>query len=199
MSLGPAQKAELIDAIYTKFGVPAAAEHCHLPIRAVLDAVDEDDEFAAEVEKAVIHLTPLAEQEMFRRAIHGVENHVVSQGRLVMVTDDEGFARPLVERKYSDSLLVKFLESRNRGVYGPKVEVAHKHSGYIAVPVMDASQLQALMNAPGDEVEFLDGEYEVLASGAPRQITEKAVEADYPSSEDTEEHGLVLEDEWDIL
>lgn len=186
MTLGPAQKAELVDAIYEKFGLPAAAEHCHVKIQDVMMAVDEDKEFADKIDRAMEHLAPLAEQEMIRRAVKGTESYVVSQGRIVMITDKEtGLSSPLIERKYSDTLLTKFLESRKREVFGPKVEVSHRHSGFIAVPVMDAAQLQALMDAPGDDVVFLDAEYTELpdtASGI--EIAPGTEEDDFPPDPD---------------
>lgn len=213
--IGPAQKAELVAAIYEKCGLPAAAEHCHLKLRDVLDAVDEDDDFSAEVERAMEHLTTLGEQEMIRRAIKGTESAVVSQGRVVMVQNDEGISVVLKERKYSDSLLVKFLESRKREVYGPKVEIAHKHSGYIALPVMDAGQIQELLDKPGDDITFIDAEFEEINGVLPRAVKEAEIEEDYEGEDDPEEdeadfgpvfevratgeEELSLDQDWDIL
>ena len=183
LMLGPAQKAELLEAVYDKLGIPAAAEHCHLKISDVLDAADEDQEFAANLERAMERLTPLAEQALFERAVNGVKNYVVNQGRVVFITGADGVARPLVERKYSDGLLTKFLEARKRDTYGPKVEVTHQHSGYIAVPVMSAEELQKMLMAPGDDVEFVDADFEAIPDLRPSPVTDQEIEANYPLTE----------------
>ena len=178
--LGPAQKAELLEAVYDKLGIPAAAEHCHVKISDVLDAADADQEFADALERAMERLTPLAEQALFERAVNGVKNYVVNQGRVVFVTGTDGIARPLIERKYSDGLLTKFLEARKRNVYGPKVEVEHKHSGYLAVPVMSAEELQRMLTTPGDDVEFVDAEFEAIPDLRPQPVTDQDADLDYP-------------------
>lgn len=170
--IGPAEKAEIIDQMYEKNGLPGAVEACSLRIRDVMAAIDDDPEFADQVEKVMEHLAPLAEQELFRRAVHGTESVVVSQGRVVMVADEDGIARVLKEKKYSDTLLTKFLEARNRPVFGPKVEIQHKHEGFIAVPVMDARQLQAMLSAPGDDITFLDAEFEDITDTVPLAVSD---------------------------
>ena len=198
MSLGPAQKAELIGAIYEKLGLPAAAEHCGLSIRDVLTASDEDRDFADQIERAMEHLAPLAEQEMIRRAVHGTESYVVSQGRVVFVAGSDGISKPLIEKKYSDTLLTKFLESRNRPVFGPKVDVQHRHEGFLAVPVLTVDQLQKLLQAPDDDVVFLDAEYEVIEPSAPLAVADaSAMTADIIPDEPN--FDIAYEDEWDIL
>ena len=185
--LGPAQKAELVAAIYEHFGVPAAAKACSLQIKDVLEAADADQEFADAIERAVEHLSPMAEQEMVRRAVRGVDNYVTSQGRIVFVTGSDGIARPLKETKYSDSLLVKFLESRNRKVFGPKVEVAHKHEGFIAVPVMSAADLQKMLTAPEDDATFVDAEFSEVASLEPLVVSDAMIDADTVPDEEAAE------------
>ena len=176
--LGPAQKAELIDAIYEKFGVPAAAAHCSLSVKEVLESADADQEFADAIERAVEHLTPMAEQELIRRAVRGVDNYVTSQGRVVFITGTDGIARPLKETKYSDSLLLKFMEARKRETYGPKVEVQHKHEGFIAVPVMSAGDLQKMLTAPEDEAMFVDAEFSEVPDLSPLTVTDADGERD---------------------
>ena len=187
MALGPAQKAELVGMIYEKFGVPAAASACNLSVKEVLEAADEDQDFADAIERAVEHLAPMAEQEMLRRAVRGVDSYVTSQGRIVFITGADGIAKPLKETKYSDALLVKFLESRNRKVFGPKVEIAHKHSGFLAVPVMSATDLQKMLTAPEDDAAFVDAEFEEVEALTPLQVSDASIDADtVPDAEASE-------------
>lgn len=166
MSLGPAQKAEIIDRIYTEEGLPSACKKCDQPLRLVMDAMDEDSDFADGVNQALSRLTALGEQELFRRAVHGTESYVTSQGRLVRIPDPDlpGNTVPLIERKYSDALLTTFMKSRARETYGDKVEVHHRHSGHIAVPVISAADLMRALES-GQLLDFqpTDAEFKVLS------------------------------------
>lgn len=153
MALGPAQKAEIIDLIYVHRGIPGAAEKADLSLREVMETMDDDEDFAAKVERALNHLTAIGEQELMRRAIDGVESVVTSQGKVVNVMDELGFSTPLVERKYSDSLLSQFLKARKKAVFGDKVEVEHTHKGHIAVPVISQEALMLALES-GSPLDF---------------------------------------------
>lgn len=174
MSIGPAQKAELIDRIYSHRGLPNAVDKCGLNLREVMEEIDDDKDFAAQVDKALNHLTAIGEQELFRRAVEGVESHVVSQGKLVYapVGEDEmglPIMIPLMERKYSDGLLDKFMKARARTTFGDKLEVEHHHRGHIAVPVISQEALLAALES-GSPLDFtpqavLDAEYTMISDG----------------------------------
>lgn len=177
MAIGPAQKAELIDRIYSHRGLPNAVDKCGLSLREVMEEIDADRDFAAAVDKALTHLTAIGEQELFRRAVEGTESHVVSQGKLVYVPvgeDELGLPvmKPLMERKYSDGLLDKFMKARARTTFGDKLEVEHHHRGHIAVPVISQEALLRALET-GSPLDFtpqdvIDGTFEVV------QITDQS-------------------------
>ena len=167
MSLGPAQKAEIIDRIYTEEGLPSACKKCDQPLRLVMEEMDDDPAFKEAVNRALSHLTAVGEQELFRRAVHGTESYVTSQGRLVRIPDPDlpGNTVPLIERKYSDTLLTQLMKARARDTYGDKVEVHHRHSGHIAVPVISAADLMRALET-GQPLDFqpqsMEAEFKVL-------------------------------------
>jgi hypothetical protein len=205
MHLGPAQKSEIIDRIYSCKGIPGAAEKCDVPLRHVMEDIDDDDDFRLAVERALTHLTAVGEQELMRRAIDGTESVVTSQGRIVEIMDPEtGMKTPLIERKYSDTLLSQFMKSRSEGTYGDKLKLDVKHSGHIAVPVISQEDLmRALMT--GSRLDFkppeeaMEAEYSIIRAErdqvktAPDEAVTNDDAADFDFGHDDPE------DEWDIL
>lgn len=69
---------------------------------------DHDAEFAARLPDANEDANDTLEFAAHDRAVNGVVSYVVSQGKLVYGPDN----KPLVERKYSDSLLTLLLKAR---------------------------------------------------------------------------------------
>lgn len=223
MHLGPAQKSEIIDRIYSSRGIPAAAEKCEIPLRHVMEDIDDDPEFALGVERALKHLSAVGEQELMRRAIDGTESVVTSQGRIVEIVDHEtGLKTPLIERKYSDTLLSQFMKSRSGDTYGDKLKLDVKHSGHIAVPVISQEDLmRALME--GSRLDFkppedaMEAEYSVIRAelNATMAATSDAIVADkvvltrseemaaQPASlqdeDDFDFSDAAVTDDWDIL
>lgn len=170
--LGPAQKSEIIDLIYSELGLPAAVKKASLRLRDVMTEMEDDPDFGKAVNMALQHLSPIAEQELFRRAVKGVDSYVTSQGRLVRVPDPEhpGVTIPLIETKYSDSLLTQFMKARHAS-YGDKLQVDITHKGHIAVPVISADDLYHALEKGlsldfASEVPAIDGEYAVLTGTA---------------------------------
>lgn len=204
MHLGPAQKSEIVDRIYTSRGVPAAAEKCEVPLRHVMEDIDDDPEFGLAVERALKHLTAVGEQELMRRAIDGTESVVTSQGRIVEIVDPEtGLKSPLIERKYSDTLLSQFMKSRNETAYGDKLKLDVKHSGHIAVPVISQEDLmRALME--GSKLDFrppeeaMEAEYSVIRAERDLVLTPSTVVPDEIDAADFD-FGHDDAEDWNIL
>lgn len=101
---------------------------------------DNDEEFSAELPDAEEDANDTLEYAAYDRAVLGVETYVVSQGRIVyeeipvfdafgeQVLDDKGNpvtkrGKPLIERKYSDSLLITRLKARMPEKYREKQQV----------------------------------------------------------------------------
>lgn len=69
---------------------------------------EHDETFGFRYVEAKEQVNDLYRDEARRRALDGVETHIVSQGKLVR--DDEG--KPLVEHKYSDTMLQFIMKAR---------------------------------------------------------------------------------------
>ena len=78
-----------------------------------------DKAFAALLAEAEPDACDTLEYAAYERAVKGIESYVVSQGKLVY--DPDG--KPLVERKYSDTLLITLLKARIPEKYRDKQQI----------------------------------------------------------------------------
>ena len=155
-SLGPAEKAEVLDRLYELFTMKKVVEKTGYSLRRIMNALDSDVEFANAIQAAERHLSVIGEDELKRRAIFGVDNVVVANGRVVYVTDADGKRKPLVETKYSDALLKTYLEANRRDKFGAKLEMTTTHKGVIALPQIPIELMHIMLaQARGESVELI--------------------------------------------
>jgi len=199
--LGPAEKAEIIDALYRYFSMQKVVEKTGYDLRRIMTAVDEDPEFSNMMALAEKHLSVLGEDELKRRAIHGVESVVVANGRVVYTVVD-GVRKPMVETKYSDSLLKTYLEANRRDKFGAKLEVTTTHKGVIALPAFSPEMMQLLLaDARGEAVELIV-DREMEAGDKPEVIDAEFTVVGEAANEDAEFTGGTVPEsakEFDIL
>jgi hypothetical protein len=104
---------------------------------------DADEAFAAAWDDAMEAGVDKAEQEAFRRAVHGYEEPLTHQGHItyhvkrdkagrpvmdvnglpVLLVDDSGMPVPVTVRKHSDALLGLILKGRRKAVYSERKEL----------------------------------------------------------------------------
>ncbi len=183
--LGSAEKAEVIDALYRLFSMQKVIEATGYDLRRIMTAVDDDPEFSNALALAEKHLSVIGEDELKRRAIHGVDSVVVANGRVVYEVKD-GVRKPMVETKYSDTLLKTYLEANRRDKFGAKLEVTTTHKGVIALPAFSPEMMQLLLaDARGevvqlvvdqamdadDKPEVVDAEFTVVSDEANQDAT----------------------------
>jgi len=113
---------------------------------------DADEDFNAQLAVAEPEANDTLEYAAHDRAVNGVPSYVVSQGKMVYeeipLLDEEGKpqlnkqggqimlrGKPLIERKYSDTLLVTLLKARMPEKYKDKVEHTGKDGGPIQVEI----------------------------------------------------------------
>lgn len=109
---------------------------------------DHDEAFQAQLPDAKEDACDTLEFAAYERAVKGVESYVVSMGRIVYEEipqlDEEGkplldkqggqiilHGKPIVERKYSDSLLTTLLKANLPRKYKDKMELTGKDDGPI--------------------------------------------------------------------
>lgn len=186
--LGSAEKAEIIDALYRHFSMQKVIEATGYDLRRIMTAVDEDSEFSNALALAERHLSVLGEDELKRRAIHGVDSVVVANGRVVYEVKD-GVRRPMVETKYSDTLLKTYLEANRRDKFGAKLEVTTTHKGVIALPAFSPEMMQLLLaDARGESVQLVVDQ-EMDADDKP-----EVIDAEFSVISDAEQHPVVSDE-----
>ena len=114
-----ATREKFLAALAHDASVTAAAAAAGIGRVTAYDWRNADPEFAAAWDEAVQLGLSAAEDELIRRAVHGVRRVVVSHGRVMV--DAEG--NPIAEHQYSDPLLMFLLKSRRRDIYGDKQDV----------------------------------------------------------------------------
>lgn len=86
----------------------ASCRTANIDRKTIYEWLEKDETFSLKYRQAELDAADVIRAEMFRRAIQGVEEPVVSQGKVVR--DDQG--KPLMVRKYSDQLLTTLAKSR---------------------------------------------------------------------------------------
>ncbi|MFT9366503.1 MULTISPECIES: hypothetical protein [Gluconobacter] len=91
---------------------------------------EADPEFARAWEDAIDEATDALEAEARRRALDGHEEYVISMGQIVR---DPETGKPLMQRKFSDSLTTLLLKAHRPEKYRERHDV--QQSGAIAVTI----------------------------------------------------------------
>ena len=109
-----------LEALRQGLSVKAACEAANMGRRTAYDLRESDLDFKAAWDAAIEEGTDLLEDEARRRAFEGIDQPLVSAGKLVATA-----------RRYSDPLLVFLLKSRRPEKYRERSTV--EHSGTIDV------------------------------------------------------------------
>lgn len=98
-------------------------------------ALENDEVFAREVEIAIQIGKGEAEAALWERGVVGLRSPVVHGGKIVMVIDEEtGESKPLMEVKYSDKLLELYLKSQLSETYGEKAKIEVEGTAVLVAP-----------------------------------------------------------------
>ncbi|MGH7114212.1 MAG: hypothetical protein ACREE9_06930 [Stellaceae bacterium] len=102
------RQVKFLEALISEGTAAAAAESLGSNKARMHEARTSDPMFAAEWDKAEQATTDRLEREAWRRAIEGVQEPLVSDGRVVR-DDNE---RPISIKRHSDALLIALLQAR---------------------------------------------------------------------------------------
>lgn len=105
---------------------------------------DHDAAFKARLAEVEPDVDDTLEAAAFERAVKGVPSFVVSQGKLVYGPNK----KPLIERKYSDTLLVTLMKARMPEKYKDRSQI--EHSGAIDVSGAKEQLLERLRRVEGE-------------------------------------------------
>lgn len=163
-----AEAARLKDLFIARFeqsgNVRQSAYAVDVERRTIYDWLEKDAAFAERFRQAEIEFEDVVEGEALRRAVHGVQEPLVSMGKAVY---DDVTGEPLMVTKYSDTLLIKMLAARHRkyapqqklelsGPGGQQLRVASEHTVTLDVRSLSSAQLAilaGLLEAPGNVVD----------------------------------------------
>lgn len=135
--------------------IRASCMQAHIDRSTFYQWLNADPEFAEKYAEAEQDANDMIRAEYVRRAVKGVDEPVVSAGRLVYISDGQ----PLTIKKYSDSLLASLAKVRlpefNEKILAEPTETA---SGIAAdlLPYLDNEQLGLISELQGKIDEVLD-------------------------------------------
>ena len=124
------QRARFLESLASTGNVSASAAAVGLSRNTIYILRREDEEFADAFADAIEQATDALEAEARRRALDGVEEPVVSAGRLVV---DPQTDKPLMVRRYSDTLMVTLLKAHRPDKF--KDRAAVETSGRVVINV----------------------------------------------------------------
>ncbi|HQT38379.1 MAG TPA: hypothetical protein PK231_03065 [Acidocella sp.] len=117
------KKRAVLEALRQFPSLRAAARAARMNHTSVYHWLKTDPVFKRRYEDAIAEGVGRLEQACMQRAIDGTDSYVVSQGRVVMYD-----GKPLIEKKFSDTLAIKLLNAHGGEIYRDKqsVELATK-------------------------------------------------------------------------
>jgi hypothetical protein len=111
------RQLRFLSALAKGGSVAAAAVDANVDRASLEEARSIDRAFAREWEAAEEAATHKLEHEAWRRAVDGVPEPLISEGKLVR--DDDG--RPLSIQRYSDALLIEMLRINRPGRFAGRI------------------------------------------------------------------------------
>jgi hypothetical protein len=138
------QRERFLEALAQKPDVAAAARYAGIHRVTAYRIRDRDPEFAKAWDEADRVGMSAAEDELYRRAVEGVEKPVFYQGK-----------RCGTVREYSDTCLIFLLKSKRREVYGERQQFQHLGADGLAT---DPPKLVINLHIAGEEPVTIDHE-----------------------------------------
>ena len=110
---------------------------------------DSDPEFAKAWADAEAQAADRLEAEAYRRAVQGVERYVVSSGKIVKGED----SKPLIERHYSDQLLLALLRARSPDKFAERRQITGKNGGPVRIATLAEMTEEELLTLAAADAE----------------------------------------------
>lgn len=105
-------KQSFLKAFRASGNVAEACRNVGIARRTAYRWRKEDSDFAEDYAEAEEDAIQVLRDAAKRRGVHGWDVPVVSMGKIVMTKDEHGHDTPLLERRYSDPLLLALLKAR---------------------------------------------------------------------------------------
>jgi hypothetical protein len=144
LKLTRARQERFLKALADTGIVSAAVEIAGTSRTRVYELRKRDTAFAEAWDEAEEQAADVLEAEAWRRAVAGVQEALVSAGRVVR--DDDG--QPLAIRRYSDTLMLALLKARRPEKFKDRAVVEHDIADGLA-DRLEAARQRALAQVPG--------------------------------------------------
>jgi hypothetical protein len=118
--LTPHACARFLERLRATSNVAGSARAIGMSRRGIYDAKERDPEFSAAWDDAVETACDRLEAEAWRRGVEGVEEPIISMGKVVR--DKRG--KPMVRRQYSDHLMIALLKAHRPEKYRENVNLS---------------------------------------------------------------------------
>lgn len=150
-----AAQEKFLEAFANSANIRASCGAAGIDRSTVYQWQDSDPDFAARFDKANEDANDMIRAEYIRRAVRGIDEPIVSAGRIVYQSDGS----PLTVKKYSDSLLsslarVRLPEFKEKPAEQPQETASG--IGADVLPYLDRAQLDRLATLQAEEEAILD-------------------------------------------
>jgi hypothetical protein len=136
LKLTPARQERFLKALAETGNITAAVELAGTSRTRVYELRKVDENFRAAWDEAENSASDKLEAEAWRRAVDGVQEPLVSGGKIVR--DDDG--NPIATRRYSDAMLTLLLKARRPEKFRERSSVEMSGPGGKPIEVADARQ-----------------------------------------------------------
>jgi hypothetical protein len=136
LKLTPARQERFLKALAETGNITAAVELAGTSRTRVYELRKVDEDFRAAWDEAENSASDKLEAEAWRRAVDGVQEPLVSAGKIVR--DDDG--NPIATRRYSDAMLTLLLKARRPEKFRERSSVEMSGPGGKPIEVADARQ-----------------------------------------------------------
>jgi hypothetical protein len=136
LKLTPARQERFLKALAETGNITAAVALAGTSRTRVYELRKADENFQAAWDEAENSASDKLEAEAWRRAVDGVQEPLVSGGKIVR--DDDG--NPIATRRYSDAMLTLLLKARRPEKFRERSSVEMSGPGGKPIEVSDARQ-----------------------------------------------------------
>lgn len=153
-------KEVILEALVEKPVLNAAARSAGISPMELHLAIQNDELFARETELAIQIGKGEAEDALWERGVVGLKSPVIHGGKIVMVIDEEsGESKPLMEAKFSDKLLELYLKSQMSETYGDRAKLEVEGTAVLIAPATpDLDGFRDMLSAHRQKAQDGDSE-----------------------------------------
>lgn len=148
---------KFLDSFRLNANITLACKQAGIDRSQVYRWQEKDEEFSFQFKQAEADANDMLLAAAWQRAVRGVEKPVVSMGKQVFVQEDVNgrkVEKPLMERVYSDTVLLRLMSWRIPG-FSEKTQVEHSGPGGGPIQIQRNPNLKNLSDEELDALEII--------------------------------------------